>query len=459
MTENQTAHVRALILDATPLITQSYTHYQNYAQSFYTTPTVFQEIKDAQARKNLEIWQSLGTLKLVHPSENSIAKVSTFAKLTGDYSVLSANDLHILALTYELEIKLNNGDWRLRKKPGDALDASKADVGTDGKQKLTEDNKKEEDSESVPKKKNKRRGGKKQKAKREAREAREAENANLELESKAEEHVEEAGSKEQICNDENIKESSDLNEVFEDADDDGDWITPENLTEAIIKDSGEDTTSSLGVEASEEDRHVALNRPENQVALATGDFAVQNVALQMNLNLMNFMSGLKIKRIRNYMLRCHACFKIFPLPKDGKPKHFCASCGGQGTLLRCAVSVDSRTGNVTPHLKSNFQWNNRGNRYSVASPLSKNSQKRYGKKGHVHSKPQENVILREDQKEYEKVIKQEEWTRRHNEKILNNWIGGGSADNYISPFAITGLKQHNVRIGKGRYVNSSKRRS
>ncbi|CAI4728309.1 BGP_1a_G0049490.mRNA.1.CDS.1 [Saccharomyces cerevisiae] len=459
MTENQTAHVRALILDATPLITQSYTHYQNYAQSFYTTPTVFQEIKDAQARKNLEIWQSLGTLKLVHPSENSIAKVSTFAKLTGDYSVLSANDLHILALTYELEIKLNNGDWRLRKKPGDALDASKADVGTDGKQKLTEDNKKEEDSESVPKKKNKRRGGKKQKAKREAREAREAENANLELESKAEEHVEEAGSKEQICNDENIKESSDLNEVFEDADDDGDWITPENLTEAIIKDSGEDTTGSLGVEASEEDRHVALNRPENQVALATGDFAVQNVALQMNLNLMNFMSGLKIKRIRNYMLRCHACFKIFPLPKDGKPKHFCASCGGQGTLLRCAVSVDSRTGNVTPHLKSNFRWNNRGNRYSVASPLSKNSQKRYGKKGHVHSKPQENVILREDQKEYEKVIKQEEWTRRHNEKILNNWIGGGSADNYISPFAITGLKQHNVRIGKGRYVNSSKRRS
>ncbi|CAI4768089.1 BGN_3a_G0049580.mRNA.1.CDS.1 [Saccharomyces cerevisiae] len=459
MTENQTARVRALILDATPLITQSYTHYQNYAQSFYTTPTVFQEIKDAQARKNLEIWQSLGTLKLVHPSENSIAKVSTFAKLTGDYSVLSANDLHILALTYELEIKLNNGDWRLRKKPGDALDASKADVGTDGKQKLTEDNKKEEDSESVPKKKNKRRGGKQQKAKREAREAREAENANLELESKAEEHVEEAGSKEQICNDENIKESSDLNEVFEDADDDGDWITPENLTEAIIKDSGEDTTGSLGVEASEEDRHVALNRPENQVALATGDFAVQNVALQMNLNLMNFMSGLKIKRIRNYMLRCHACFKIFPLPKDGKPKHFCASCGGQGTLLRCAVSVDSRTGNVTPHLKSNFQWNNRGNRYSVASPLSKNSQKRYGKKGHVHSKPQENVILREDQKEYEKVIKQEEWARRHNEKILKNWIGGGSADNYISPFAITGLKQHNVRIGKGRYVNSSKRRS
>ncbi|EJS41759.1 nob1p [Saccharomyces arboricola H-6] len=465
MSENQTAHVRALVLDATPLITQSYTHYQNYAQSFYTTPTVFQEIKDAHARKNLEIWQSLGTLKLVHPNETSIVRVTTFAKLTGDYSVLSANDLHILALAYELEVQLNNGDWRLRKKPGDALEELKSDEGLDSKEKQIESNQKEDNNEKLPKKKNKRRGGKKQKAKREAREAENlslAENkgdVKLEQNSEIEKHIEETESKAQISNDEEKSESSEINEEFENADDDGDWITPDNLTEAMIKDSGEDTTGSLGVEASEEDPHVTLNRPDNQVALATGDFAVQNVALQMNLNLMNFMSGLKIKRIRNYMLRCHACFKIFPLPKDGKPKHFCASCGGQGTLLRCAVSVDSRTGKITPHLKSNFQWNNRGNRYSVASPLSKNSQKKYGKKGHVHSKPQENVILREDQKEYEKVIKQEDWTRRHNEKILNNWIGGGSADNYISPFAITGLKQHNVRIGKGRYVNSSKRRS
>ncbi|CAI4064014.1 hypothetical protein N7582_002558 [Saccharomyces uvarum] len=465
MTENQTAHVRALVLDATPLITQSYTHYQNYAESFYTTPTVFQEIKDAQARKNLEIWQSLGTLKLVHPSEVSIARISTFAKLTGDYSVLSANDLHILALAYELEVKLNKGDWRLRKKPGDALEELKTEEEAEEKEKGTENNEKEENTENIPKKKNRRRGGKKQKAKREARETEKpsaTENevkVNLDQDNKTEEHIEETETKEEVSNVEETKEPSELNEEFENADDDGSWITPDNLTESIIRDNGEDTTGSLGVEASEEDRHVALNRPDNQVALATGDFAVQNVALQMNLNLMNFMSGLKIKRLRNYMLRCHACFKVFPLPKDGKPKHFCASCGGQGTLLRCAVSVDSRTGMITPHLKSNFQWNNRGNRYSVASPLSKNSQKRYGKKGYVHSKPQENVILREDQKEYENVIKQEDWTRRHNEKVLNNWIGGGSADNYISPFAITGLKQHSVRIGKGRYVNSSKRRS
>ena len=232
MTENQRAHVRALVLDATPLITQSYTHYQNYAQSFYTTPTVFQEIKDAQARKNLEIWQSLGTLKLIHPNESSIAKVSTFAKLTGDYSVLSANDLHILALTYELEVKLNNGDWRLRKKPGDALlDVPKTGDDTDGNDKLTE-SKKEEKSENIPKKKSKRRGGKKQRAKREARETEglslleSKDDINPKLNSKIGENVEETGTKEPNSNSSEIKESSDLNEEFEDADDDGDWITP-----------------------------------------------------------------------------------------------------------------------------------------------------------------------------------------------------------------------------------------
>lgn len=444
-TEEKQAHVRALVLDATPLITQSYTHYQNFAHSFYTTPTVFQEIKDEQARKNLEIWQSIGALKLRHPNQNSISKVSAFAKLTGDYAVLSANDIHILALTYELEVELNKGSWRLRKNPGDSLDHLKED-SEETITKIAESSEEpaaDDDTEVKKKKKNKRRGGKKQRAKREAALA-------ASKDKETEDNQDEANE---------LSSVNELNEVYGDEDDDGDWITPENLTETLIKDSGEDTTGSRSVEATVEERNLALDLPTNQVALATGDFAVQNVALQLNLNLMNFMSGLRIKRLRNYMVRCHACFKLMPMPKDGKPTHFCPSCGGQGTLLRCAVSIDSVTGKITPHLKANFIWNNRGNRFSVASPLSKNSQKKYGKKGYVHSKPQEeDLIVRADQKEYEKLMKQEEWTRRHNEKVLDNWIGGGSADNYISPFAISGLKHHSVKIGKGRHVNSSNRK-
>ncbi|QLQ82013.1 hypothetical protein HG537_0G02670 [Torulaspora globosa] len=456
MSEDTVAHVRALVLDATPLITQPYTHYQHYAESFYTCPTVFNEIKDTNARKNLEIWESIGVLQLRHPSRESIDRVSSFAKLTGDYSVLSVNDIHILALTYELEAELNKGDWRLRRKPGDVLEDLEEKV---------------DESEGIvdKPKKNRRRGGKKQRAKREAAAlaAKEAaqdsgamgadEDAAREAEvSRAEDSG--ATGDDEDANAAREAVSADSGAMGDD-EDDGEWITVDNLTEVMIRDSGEDTTGARGVEATEKERAVALSSPKNQVALATGDFAVQNVALQMNLNLMNFMSGLKIKRLRNYMMRCHACFKLFPLPKDGKPTHFCPSCGGQGTLLRCAVSVDAQTGEVTPHLKANFQWINRGNRYSIASPLSKNSQRKYGNKGTVHSKPQDSdLIVREDQKEYQKALKQDEWTKKHNEKILDNWIGGGSADNYISPFAITGLKNHTVRVGRGRNANSARKK-
>lgn len=456
MSNDVTAHVRALVLDATPLITQSYTHYQNYAESFYTTPTVFQEIKDEQARKNLEVWQSLGTLQLRHPKEGSVKRISDFAKLTGDYSVLSANDIHILALAYELETDLNGGDWRLRKTPGDSLDHLKEDM--DDKpisNETNEDNAKSEGE--TKKKKNRRRGGKKQRAKREAAALASTTNGSLN-EDKTSSKIDHIDSDEKSVESQEEKLPTEENvEELEEDSDDGEWITVDNLTETIIKDCGEDITGSQGVEATEEERALALNSAKNQVALATGDFAVQNVALQLNLNLMNFMSGLRIKKLRNYILRCHACFKLLPMPKSGKAMHFCPSCGAQSTLLRCAVSVDSETGTITRHLKANFQWNNRGNRYSMASPLSKNSQKRYGKKGYVHSKPQEaDMIVREDQKEYEKVMKQDDWTRKHNEKVLNDWIGGGSADNYMSPFAITGLKHHSVRVGRGRFVNSNK---
>lgn len=455
MSTNSVAHVNSLVLDATPLITQAYSHYQNYAKSFYTTPTVFQEIKDEQARKNLEVWQSLGTLQLRHPKVESIKRVSDFAKLTGDYSVLSANDIHIIALAYELETELNCGDWRLRRRPGDDLSGV-----------IEKEAKKELETQDKTKKK-RRRGGKKQREKRLQEQEKVKEETEEDVtEQGAEEEEEEATEEVKISeslSDVHISDTpvadADESTYFED-DDDGDWINPENLTETMIKDSGEDTTGSHVREDMNEtlnENHLKL--PQNQVALATGDFAVQNVALQLNLNLMNFLSGLRIKKLRNYMLRCHACFKMLPFPKDGSAKHFCPSCGGHSTLMRCAVSIDAATGDITPHLKANFQWNNRGNRYSIASPLSKNSQKRFGKKGFQHSKHSQDVeLLREDQKEYEKAVKQEDWTRRHNDKILNNWIGGGSAENFISPFAISGLKHHSVKVGRGRHANSSKKK-
>lgn len=252
---------------------------------------------------------------------------------------------------------------------------------------------------------------------------------------------------------EDAGEKSDLDEAYNEEDDDGDWITPENLQEEMVKDTNEQIQ-----EASSSEKL----GPFIKVALSTGDFACQNVAMQIGLNLMNAMSGKQIRRVRNYMYRCYACFRLTPIPKNGKPKHFCPKCGGN-TLLRCAVSIDNATGKVTPHLKANFQWFKRGDRYTLPSPLSKNQQRLQGKAGYQHNKQnrhktlQDPLILREDQKEYGQAVKNDEWQRRQNDKMLQQWIGGGSADNYVSPFTtLQNIRPSGVKVGKGRFVNSSK---
>lgn len=485
MSEN---NVENLVLDAHPLITQNYSTLSKFADFFYTTPTIFNEIRDENARKNLALWGD--NLKIRHPKPESIKRVTDFARLTGDYSVLSVNDLHIIALTFELEVELNNNEENLRKFPGEKLpeqikreeerrlqreaeEAEKAKqpkVEDDGFQVVSKNKKRNNRKARLEQKERLRESaepdedgwqsvvkGWKQKPETEVNEELSKEVEELEINEEKVEEPNEAEIQEAMNKLDSLKiEEPETQETQSGAqdededDDDGEWITSDNLIEEMIKDSGvnieKQSTESIKM----------------KVALATQDFAVQNTSLQLGLNLINILSGLRIKKVRNYMLRCHACFTMVPIPKTGQVKHFCPKCGGQ-TLKRCTVSVDSNTGKITPHLKTNFEWHTRGNKYSLASPLSKNSQKRFGNKGFVHNKSNkqkefEEPILREDQKEYQKAVKDDDWLRRQNEKILNDYIGGGSADNFISPFVAQGYRSSGVKVGKGRFVNSSKRK-
>ncbi|KAG5422196.1 nob1 [Candida metapsilosis] len=455
-----TKHVKTVILDAGPLITQPATTLQQYAHEYYTTPGVHSELKDEYARQQLVLWGD--QLKIKQPSQGSIDKVIKFAKLTGDYSVLSVNDLHIIALAYEMEIQSGG---KLRSFPGEVLEGQEKDAQENLKDKHvgTEDG-------FVPAKKGRKRGGKRQREKREAEARRlqeEKEGVTEKVNTKEEDKVtpvkpsnneeeQNTSPKEEKSIETpstNESPSQDVNEEYNESDDDGDWITPENLRDEIIKDQNEKL------------QETPIENKLISVALATGDFACQNVSIQLGINLLNTMSGKQIKRVRNYMYRCHACFRLTPINKDGKPKHFCPKCGGD-TLIRCAVSVDNKTGKITPHLKANFQWIKRGERYSIPSPLSKNQQRLQGKGGYQHNKEnrhksqQNPLILREDQKEYQQALKNDEWERRQNEKMLQDWIGGGSADNYVSPFGtVNTIRPSGVRVGKGRYVNSSKGKS
>lgn len=468
-----TPNIKALVLDAGPLITQPASSLQQHATTFFTTPGVHAELKDETVRQQLILWGD--KLQIRHPKSEFIKKVVSFAKLTGDHAVLSLNDLHIIALAYELEVEYNKGDWRLRKYPGEVIERKRREdtKSTEKSENKTEDNQETSDpqeaskqetkkpesletekeeskqdieAESTRPKKPRRRGGKKQRAKREA---------ELQKELDAEEGASEPATLENDTSapHQETEASPEVDETYDEEEDDGDWITPENLIQEMLKDNNEQVKETK-----------ERSGPFIKVALATGDFACQNVAMQIGLNLMNAMSGRQIKRVRNYMYRCHACFRLTPIPKDGRPKHFCPKCGGN-TLLRCAVSIDNETGKVTPHLKANFQWIKRGNKFSLPSPLSKNQQKLQGNGGYQHNKQnrhkslQNPLLLREDQKEYQQALKDDDWQRRQNEKMLQEWIGGGSADNYMSPFTTQQtIRPSGVQVGRGRYVNSSRRR-
>ncbi len=70
-------------------------------------------------------------------------------------------------------------------------------------------------------------------------------------------------------------------------------------------------------------------------------------------------------------------------------KQFCPSCGN-ATLIRTSCSVNAQ-GQFILYLKKNFQYNKRGTQYSLPQP-----------KG---GKECNDIILREDQKEYQKAYK------------------------------------------------------
>jgi RNA-binding protein NOB1 len=84
-----------------------------------------------------------------------------------------------------------------------------------------------------------------------------------------------------------------------DSDDgEGEWITPSNV--AIHKSRALNLLpgNELG---GERDQFIGSG-------CMTADFAMQNVLLQMGLNLVG-LEGKRIEKVKNWVLRCHACFK------------------------------------------------------------------------------------------------------------------------------------------------------
>lgn len=263
--------------------------------------------------------------------------LTDFAKKTGDYPSLSATDIKVMALTYQLE-KEKVGVDHLRTEPimqkpfvttsinsmpdmtpdvtgfvlpgkpktieKDNINQNKQDINTDSD---TNNEPLTTQSESL---------------KCTDEEVNEIETENLETLVPTDE-----------SSDEGISE--------EDDDDDEGWITPSNVQMAKKQINSELTT----------DNHVA-------VACMTTDFAMQNVLRQMNLNVAA-LDGRIIKQLRTYILRCYTCFKTTSI----MTKKFCPKCGNS-TLKKVAASLDEN-GKLQIHINTRRPLTARGKKFSL----------------------------------------------------------------------------------------------
>ena len=346
-----------LILDSAPLLNNTFP--ASLAEKYYTVPAVIEEIRDEASRARLS--QLPFNLETRNPSPESLSIVTRFARSTGDLAVLSATDLQVIALTVTLELEKNGLTSKMRR---DATELPKEQTHEGAQEYFASKNKKATTTLNEPSNdKNKK------KTKKHGKGGVEVEFFEDELDATSSSKIDQV-----------LKEEVDEN------DSDGEWITPENISN--LKSTGKSEWSADGVKSSAgKIRSAAALKTGSavlssfRIACITSDFAMQNVLLQMRLELYT-PDGCRVKNVKNWILRCHACFATM----RNMEARFCAKCGGP-TLIRTSYMIDDQ-GACHLFLRSDFQYNLRGTKYSL--PKFKG-----GRQG-------DSLILREDQKEFQR---------------------------------------------------------
>ncbi|KAL4938580.1 hypothetical protein BDV06DRAFT_52041 [Aspergillus oleicola] len=428
--QTTTKPVHTIVLDAGPILKNNppLSTLLATCEELVITPSVVGEIRDPDARQRVETMY-LPFLKQRSPSPKSVALLAEFARKTGDRAVLSRTDLEVLALAYEVECERNGGDWRLRSVPGQKQVNGKPPakvIGANAEQQPEGATKTEESVENT--------------AVEKVTEELKATTLDTKKEESNAEASEGTESQPQESSTEDVPVSQDAqNEAEAENEEDGaasesdggEWITPSNLKRRQARDETNSATA-------------APEPKVMQVATMTTDFACQNVLLQMNLNLLSTTTLQRIKHLKSFIKRCHACFST---TKDMN-KQFCPRCGGD-TLTRVSCTTDAN-GQFRMHLKKNMQWNNRGNVFSVPKPVHGSANGKWkggGGKGGWGTQ----LILAEDQKEYTKASAEQSRQLRRERDLMD--------EDYL-PGILTGERNKQtgrIKVGAGRHVNSRKR--
>ncbi|XP_076816853.1 RNA-binding protein NOB1-like [Clavelina lepadiformis] len=369
----------------------------------YTCREVVTEIKDRVTRRRLAVLPY--ELNFKEPSSSSIQKVIEASKKSGDYASLSSVDIKVLALTYELTVQHKGADDIKDNIENNCTVQLGGDLQSDMKLPgFFLPDAQQENSEEV------------QLVDETAhivicpeQLAKDIEEINLNEEKSLEEVIN-SDLKDSSCLDADGFSDKALCPKTGDDEDNGGWITPAMLREM-------------------KSEQVLEYKKVIQVACLTTDFAMQNVLLKMNINIVS-VDGMLVKTMRSYVLRCHSCFEVTKI----MTKVFCPKCGNK-TLKRVPVEVQE-DGSMKMFFSRNPKvLNPRGSRYSLPMP-----------QGGKHSR---NPILCEDQ-----VVPQDRPSRK---ALVKTDVWNEDYDNATSPFIMNDTESRAFRLGV-RPGNSRKQR-
>lgn len=438
---------------------------QSIAENIYTIPEVVKEIKDKATLQRLQVLPY--NIEYRVPSQESIKFVSQFAMKTGDYKSLSAVDLKVMALTYQLEkefvgsdhiksaperkIEWNSTTKSLEKpteiagfylsagkdKPKSESISDSTSQSSNPVENLTEEayhtEKRNSEScdlvndirESCDTHTNSDTLVTNQTGNRTENitvtiedpniiyENKQPEQKSDNLESSNQFHTEGEIIQESMLRADSDEEEDEMSDESDSDDEDDGWITPNNI---------KDIKQKMG--------NLPTEEADVMVGCLTMDFAIQNVLIQMGLNVIS-VDGMLIKRAKSYVLRCFSCMKI----TTNVLKEFCPFCGNN-TLQKVSMTVEE-DGSICYYLSRRKRISAKGLKYALPMP-----------KGGKHAN---NPILCEDQ-----PVPQQRATKKSQQKfdVFNpDYIAG------YSPFAVTDITSRAAQLGirSGRTEHFNKR--
>ncbi|KAL0117703.1 hypothetical protein PUN28_008839 [Cardiocondyla obscurior] len=424
--------IEYLIVDTSAFIKNA--ALQEIGVNILTEQAVVDEITNKRQLRRLVVLPY--DLKVQETFAENIKFVTEFAKKSGDYTSLSATDIKVIALTYQLE-KEKVGTAHLKDIPtirsiqsteNKSIDDLKLPAGfyMPKKKEKKELDKNEENREALSNSTEKQFTACKSTSSDES----DYETATSDDEENKSDNLADKFSK-LNCNPSDLEIEGETegkyivddilspidmalkselleneNDYYDDENDDDDdddsgWITPANVSNVKKQMDSE-----------------ILEEKAATVACLTMDFAMQNVLMQMGLNVVS-LDGRVIKQMRTFIFRCYACFKTTSV----MTKVFCPHCGNR-TLKKVEVTLDEN-GKQQIHINFRKPLSARGKKFSLPRP-----------KGGKHAN---NPILCEDQPKPDQ--RPTRLARKKNNPLDDDYIAG------YSPFVMRDINSKSAMLG------------